>query len=151
MHLTEKEYHMYLLTLRLNEEIELLKKCLILNQEIYPIDDNFDLWVRSKFSELEPEKSGRGSIILDDQYLILMLKTVHYITRHSKGIKEVLESDYNAFAIDSYLDKIKPQRLNLFYERKRDVLILTYEIGSVLRTGDIFGSYNVEIIGQDRR
>jgi len=148
MFLTEKEYHIHLFTLRLNDEIELLNKVITINQDIYPVDDEFDLWVRVKFRELEGEKSGRGSFVYDDLYLLNMMKVVHFLTRHLKTTKENVSNNENKiFGIDAYIERIKPQvidSLHTGHEKSKEVSYFGYEKGSVFRPGDIFGSYNLD-------
>jgi len=144
MTLTEKEYHSYLFNLRMNDETDMINKCIKANEHIFPVDEDFDIWIRSRFREAEAKKTGRGSLVLDDQYLTNMMRVSHYIVKHNKVFKENLDKN-QFFEIETYIKKLKPANPNPFAkEDKKEASIFIYTYGNVYRTGDIFGGYNVE-------
>ena len=169
-YMSEEEYILFLLQLRMNNQIEIIRQCNHYNSIIYSIPyDNFDTFVL----ELS-KKATKGGIYLDSETIIEKSKEVNLkISKEKKSIikekvyltpEKYIEMNkvsdsiiQNTISINNFnkdkLGDISEEKINeikLMIKTKRKLIIPCYEIFSDLKTGATFGEDGLEPEGKYR-
>lgn len=140
--LTEEEYLFHLFKLRDNQEPELLKECIRLNNCVYPIgEDNFDNFVKNIAYQ-----KGRGQTYQDSPRIIARaketLKKLHVNPEKDK------ERYKGKLTIEEYLDMNKVELLVTDYsdeaKQRKNVTIPMHEMVNQIETGQTFGDVALE-------
>lgn len=169
-YMSEEEYILFLLKLRMNNQTEIIRQCNHYNSIIYPIPyDNFDTFVLDLSNN-----ATKGGIYLDSEKIIeksqevntkisqeknSLIKEKVYLTPEkyiemNKVSDNIIE---NTILINNYnkgkLGDISEEEINeikLMMKSKRNLIIPCYEIFSDLKTGSSFGEDGLEPEGKFR-
>ena len=92
-YMSEEEYILYLLKLRMKDQNELIQKCISLNQSTYPIDeDNFDNFVANLSQGLTLHESYSNN----KQLRTTSQSVYKYITEQKKQLEELKQNETEA-------------------------------------------------------
>ena len=172
-YMTEEEYILFLLQLRLNNQTEMIRQCNYYNSIIYPIPyDNFD-----NFIEDLSNKTTKKGIYLSSDNVIEKAKEVNSIILKCKKEKKFIDNYYNnnilnvkvtpeeyikmnkvsdeiiknTNIIKNYtnnkLNDINDEEINdikAMMKKTKKVIIPSYEIYSELNIGSTFGEDGLE-------
>lgn len=131
--LSEEEYHLYLIKLKYFNELELLKKCIHINNNIYPIKDiELELWLKDtnradkkNFNKYIP-KNLRSSVLQN------------YINKLINTYRNNFNEDIGP---DKYINNIKYEVDPSNYFERKKVKIYQYKKLVDLNTGMKFGDH----------
>lgn len=164
--MSEEEYLLFLLQLRMNNQIEIIKQSIYYNSIIFSFPyDNFDHFVKDLSS-----KSTKGGIYLDSEIVIEKAKEVDSFINEQKNlfnkinlIKNLSPEEYikinkvsdevvnNTILINNFRNKSlnekneeEMNKIKLMIENKKKVIIPSYEIFSEIKTGSTFGEEGLE-------
>lgn len=145
--MTENEYITHLLKLRKNNEIDLLKQCIQLNNLTYPIgDENFDVFIKN----VAYQKS-KGTIYQDNPEIIAKTKeALKYLRSHQSDI----EKENSAMAVEDYINMNKVDVYTYIKfgdeSKKKNVVIPNYEVVNTIEQGQTFGDIALESANNKR-
>lgn len=131
--LTRDEYINHLKTLKLNNEIELLYRSLILNKAFLTPNENQNRLktVRKKLFKYESPKrmtTFRHFSNISKEYNLFM---------DTESTEKITSS--NILSYQEYLDELKPHIFFDSHLERRTLKIIQYSHNTTLNTGDIFG------------
>jgi len=134
-YMTEEEYIEYLLKLRKNGEIELIKNILIKNQLIFYFGEDFDEFILSSLDRFEKKKENIYSIKLYKSFYEFRKfkeKEENNLIKKDENIDidEYIKMNILNSNHDSEYSKVKPQKL---------LTILEYQKSNIYEDGDSFG------------
>ena len=138
--MNENEYILFLIKLRFNEEIELLKKNLESNKISFNYGDNFDQFVLKKLDKHEKDKEN---VYSEEIYLCFKKIKELFI---EKKYKEENRNNTDEITVQKYLQRtsltsdIISNNNNIISEKKKFLLnIYQYEKTNTFEDGDCFG------------
>ena len=171
-YMSEEEYILYLLQLRINNQTEIINQCNHFNSLIYPIPENFDNFIKDLSS-----KETKAGIYIDSPNVKKKAKEVYKIISEedseykNKKIKIIISPEeytkmnkvseniiYNTKLIINFINngnntnnngltEEKPNNIKLMMKDKKKIIIPCYEIFSELAIGSFFGESSLESSG----
>ena len=145
-YLNEEEYILYLIKLRLNKEIDLIKKNMDNNRFTYDLGDNFDLFVLKSLRRHEKEEEKIYSDVIYSYFkkikeIIEKEKEKEKEKRNKRKEKE--ENKYEEINIEKYLERSAIDTNTTPDEEKKNnrklLEIYKYERTNTFENGDCFG------------
>ena len=146
-YMTEEEYILHLLKLKQNNENEFIKKIIIQNQLIYPIEENFDILLE----ELIGRKTKQGNYLYNEK-IILKANDVYLKIKNNKNKKNIMSPE-EYININEVDNSIIENNNNLFDDKgnkKNKVLIMFYQLINYFETGQTFGEVALQNLNHKR-
>ena len=134
--MSEEEYILHLFKLRKNDQHELLKQTIKLNLLKFPVEENFDLFIRNLVNH-----KTKGGVYLDNLKIMKgalevfnHIKTENNLTKRFISPKEYIKMNKVDVEKLSEFEKFQQNNIN-----KKKVLICNFELVNYLETGRTFG------------
>ena len=129
-YLNEEEYLNYLMKLRNNNEIEVLKRTIEMNLYNFEIGENFDLTIKKLYDDYMSKPIN----------LKYSSKTYEKIIETEKNIKanSFLNNIYDEIMPELYIKSNQIENENLPFEKRTKVYIFSFEICQIYNNNEIF-------------
>ena len=143
--LTEEEYILYLIKLRYNKEIDLIKKNMETNKYTYDLGDNFEQFVLKFLKRHEKEEENIYSNTIYSYFKnIKEMNENERKNKRKEKEKEKEEIKYEDIKIEDYIENssINLKNMGILEESKKKKKLLEiyrYEITNTFESGDCFG------------
>ncbi len=159
--LTQEDFYNYILRLKKFKELEILRKILSYNKNIYPLEENEFSWLKGEIDTLK----GRINSTPLEHYLIKFaeIECGEIMENLEFDIWKVFENEANAFNLqkyeqkilnsDDYINKVFPHSTaNKAIKGKegKEVIVWIYHNHISLKSGDQFGDIALSSSSQKR-